>query len=445
MTARERRLDRKLGERRLGRLRRILAASWDSVPEARPALALLRECLERNEAPLRKRLAESPLIGGWSQDILFWAEVRDLAGRRPAGRSSSRSLARLFDRIARTEFLTEMVPSGRLDRRFAGRVRKRAARSLRERMSDLPRILVPFLPRRGGRREMRLFFREIPDEGCPEGRIRLGESPLTLAWRGGRRPSSLRVRRKGRTLFLPAAVRVVAQETIPGTSILLAHRLLSGAAALRVGAPVPRLGARLARALSAVEAAWPEAGREIRRRTWLLVPLVEPGTVSYSHLARPGISYISVFRGSLPDLADDLLHETAHHRLHAWQEVEELLRDPEETRFFSPWRRSMRPLHGILHGTFTFLFRAELFLRLARCAGGRAADRVRLTARRRRWLAAEASRELARCASSLEDLRKAAGWGLLTPAGRRLLGRMARRLGLLQRGSLSAARLSGIL
>jgi HEXXH motif-containing protein len=208
---------------------------------------------------------------------------------------------------------------------------------------------------------------------------------------------------------------------------------------------VSGLSRRLGHALALVEEAWPQAGEEIRRRTWLIVPLVEPGTVSYSLQARPGISYISVYRGSLPDLADDLVHETAHHRLHARQEAEELIRDPEETRRYSPWRRSQRPIHGILHGTFTFLFRAELFLRLAAGGGRERPGRGSLTAGQRSLLAAEARRELSRCRAALSDLSWAGSTGLLTPAGKRLVDRMRRRQGILRRGVLSDRALSSIL
>ena len=427
-------IDARLRKLRERQLRLILGMGWNGIPGARRALGLLRECLSWRLPRSPSRLADSPLLGGWIQDVLFWREVERLAAaQRKAAPSAARG-TRLFEKIAGTEFLTELVPSGRVERGFAGRARRHARGILRQRLADLPRILVPYLPPGEGRGAFSLALRSIPDEGCPRGRIRLGESPLTLSC-PARRADSIRVRRVGRALFLPAFVEISRQETIPGTSILLGHRLLSSARALRVGAPVPGLGARLARALDLVEAAWPRAGREIRRRTWLIVPLVEPGTVSYSHLARPGISYLSVLRGSLVDLADDLLHETAHHRLHARQEVESLIRHPGERRFHSPWRRSMRPLNGILHGTFTFLYRAELFRRLSRGAPRR--GRARLSGAARKKLGTEARRELERCAASLADLREASGAGLLTPAGRALVARMGRRLRTLEKGRLS--------
>ena len=178
----------------------------------------------------------------------------------------------------------------------------------------------------------------------------------------------------------------------------------------------------------------------------MVVPLSERGTVSYSQRARPGISYINVFRGSLLDLTDDLLHETAHHRLHALQEVEPLLRDGGDSVYFSPWRRTFRPLNGILHGAFTFLYRSELFRRILRL-GPRARDAagIVLTPRLRQWLEEEAVRELARCRTSLADLDRAEREGLLTDAGSAVLTKVRHRYRALTARRLSLEALSGIL
>jgi HEXXH motif-containing protein len=108
--------------------------------------------------------------------------------------------------------------------------------------------------------------------------------------------------------------------------------------------------------------------------------------------------------------------------------------DTEEVQAFeSPWRRSRRPLHGLLHGAFTFHFRAELFTRLLRAR----ARRPRLMApflskADVRFLRRERRRELSMIARSLRDLGTAQRAGLLAPAGRRLVAGLRawhRRLG----------------
>jgi HEXXH motif-containing protein len=142
------------------------------------------------------------------------------------------------------------------------------------------------------------------------------------------------------------------------------------------------------------------------------------------------VSFLNVHGKNTLTLADDLLHETAHHLLHGIQEAVDLLRRGPETEevqaFDSPWRGSRRPLHGILHGTYTFLFRAELFTRLAAAharlprALGPLLGPGGLSFVRR-----ERRRELSMIRSALVDLERAAEAGLLTPAGRTLLRAMS--------------------
>ena len=419
-------LQERLRTRRGRQAAALLRSGWGDIRGAGRRLELLRDSLASHGAG-RRCLLDSPLLGGWLQDLHFWRQALDRAAALRRGGSAS-AVQRLFEQMAKTEFLLETVPAGAVDGRFARRVRRRARAVLRHRMEELPRILWPHLPA-GASALLTLRAPENPDEGMPAGRVRLGLTAAVLwdAGSAGRKPIVARWRRG--CLVLPPRVKLVRHETVPGSSILLAHRLVSASRALRVGGRVPGLGARLARGLALLRRAWPRAEEEVRRRTWLIVPLVEPGTVSYSHLARPGISYLNVFRGSLVDLADDLLHETAHHRLHAWQETVRFSSLVEERRYFSPWRRTLRPLNGILHGAYTFLFRAELLLRLSRDAA--------LPPARRRRLRREAAIERRHCAAALADLARARRGGELTRPGRDLVRAMAGRLRRLEAGRLS--------
>ena len=417
-------LEERLRTLRLRQASAILRHGWQDLSGAPRRLNLLRSALQEPAAS-RRCLLDSPLLGGWLQDLLFWRRALDLSAALRDGDSSH--TVDLFEQMAQTEFLGETVPAGALDAGFPRRVRARARQVLLDRLEDLPRILFPHLPARGSARFL-FPTRQNPDEGMPRGRIRLGLTAAVLKSAAGR-PIPARLVR-GCLLFPPWA-KLALHETVPGTSILLAHRLVSGSRSLRVGARVPGLEERLARGLALLGRAWPAAEAEVRRRTWLIVPLVEAGTVSYSHLARPGISYLNVFRGGLVDLADDLLHETAHHRLHAWQETMRFSVPDEEHRYYSPWRRALRPLNGILHGTYTFLFRAELLLRLSR-------SRSLLPAARRRRLRREADREMRQCAVAQEHLARAGREGLLTGAGQALARAMGARLRRLRAGRLSA-------
>src|SRR5439155_6827239 len=90
--------------------------------------------------------------------------------------------------------------------------------------------------------------------------------------------------------------------------------------------------------------------------------------------------------------------------------------------FDSPWRGTRRPLRGLLHGAYTFLFRAELFRRVLRAPRhGSGPPGAGLGASDRAFVRRELRRETRRIASALRDLEAASRSGLLTPAGRRLV------------------------
>jgi HEXXH motif-containing protein len=228
----------------------------------------------------------------------------------------------------------------------------------------------------------------------------------------------------GTSLIVGSGGRIFLRDTIPGSSILLGGALASGRAADRSAAR------RLGRAVAIVDAAWPEAGAEIRERTRLVIPRDEPSLVSYSLPSRPGVSFINLRRKRLIDLADDLLHETAHHRLHAIEAARALVLAPRrpadgaELRYWSPWRRAQRPVRGILHAWYTFAFRAELFSRIVRKSrsGMKTLGPLPLREALVRELAHEARKERRWVAAALGNLRDAAGRGRLTAAGRRLIG-----------------------
>jgi hypothetical protein len=118
--------------------------------------------------------------------------------------------------------------------------------------------------------------------------------------------------------------RPARRQVIPGTAIVLTPAVRSTGRALRVGRELPGLGERLARGLRLVQLAWPEGAREILGRTAIVVPVLERRLVSYSLAARPGVSFINIVGKRTVDLADDLLHETAHHLLHEAQEANRL-------------------------------------------------------------------------------------------------------------------------
>jgi hypothetical protein len=420
----------------------------------------------------RLRLLHGPDLRGFLSEAEIWSDAYLAAAdaRGPASRGRKRPVERLFDRISRTEHLVDLLPGGRIDPGFPSRAARLAGRRLEDALDDLAALLLgarlAFLGGRG-RFEARLTPRESAEQGRPAGRVDLGTfcgpaGSLTLSGtpagsRSGPAPLVARLQdgllalglTGGRVAFLPqaasparhpcsmngaarpgaavrdgaAGIRLVRRRLIPGTPILLAPALRSGPRVLRVGRDLPGLEDRLASALRLVHLVWPAAHEEILRRTAIVVPVREPGLVSYSLAARPGISFINVHSKSTVQLADDVLHETAHHLLHDLEEVAPLLvsgPDTEEVQAFdSPWRGTRRPLHGILHGAYTFLYRAELYARLRH--GLARHPRVvgpLLGPARPGALRRESRRELDMIGRALRDLDAAARSRLVAPAGR---------------------------
>lgn len=98
--------------------------------------------------------------------------------------------------------------------------------------------------------------------------------------------------------------------------------------------------------------------------TKVIIPVDEPGIVSYSMQNLPGFSSINLFERDNIDLIDDLLHENGHHFLNYHLNTDELIIEDDEKIYYSPWRRSLRPIRGIYHATCTFFWAYYLFMSL---------------------------------------------------------------------------------
>jgi HEXXH motif-containing protein len=168
---------------------------------------------------------------------------------------------------------------------------------------------------------------------------------------------------------------------------------------------------RFAHALGVIRAAWPGGAQNLALLTTRVIPLQARGVVSFSYRHRPGLSFINCFDRDQFDLIDDLVHENSHHQLNLYLRKATLIQgDRNQEIFYSPWRRSLRPLRGILHATFTFTMGALLFERLSSNAHGLSKAEV-LRAR------ARCLEEIASVQYSFKDLDWAAKCGWLTAAG----------------------------
>ncbi len=100
--------------------------------------------------------------------------------------------------------------------------------------------------------------------------------------------------------------------------------------------------------------------------TELIVPIKQAELVSYSHQDLPGYSMINLYHRDFVDLMDDLLHENGHHHLNYYLNLGKLIDEPIDHIYYSPWRRTLRPLRGVYHAYFTFFWAFKLFADLSR-------------------------------------------------------------------------------
>ena len=116
-------------------------------------------------------------------------------------------------------------------------------------------------------------------------------------------------------------------------------------------ATAPRQVGRIARA--GKPSAWP--GRKpivLELLTSCIVPAQGSRVVSFSYRHRPGLSFVNCFHRDNLDLIDDLIHENSHHHLICYYESTLYRDDHNQQIFYSPWRRSLRPVRGILHDVY---------------------------------------------------------------------------------------------
>jgi hypothetical protein len=96
-----------------------------------------------------------------------------------------------------------------------------------------------------------------------------------------------------------------------------------------------------------------------------IVPIKQKEFVSYSLQSLPGHSFINLYHRDRLDLLDDLLHENGHHHLNHFLILKEPLREDPDQIYYSPWRRTLRPVRGIYHAHLTFFFALKLYHDLA--------------------------------------------------------------------------------
>ncbi len=173
---------------------------------------------------IRDRALRGPDLRGFLSEVETWLTIRRVAseivaiGPRPRrGARRRQALARLFDRLARTGHLATLVPGGRIDAGLPERCLAFARRRLDDAVADLSAFLLGLRLAYtvAGTIEVRLRFREDPEQGRPAGRIDLG----SFAGPAGQTDPQVKflTRGQGYNLSLTATDAVlVLQKALPG-------------------------------------------------------------------------------------------------------------------------------------------------------------------------------------------------------------------------------------
>lgn len=123
---------------------------------------------------------------------------------------------------------------------------------------------------------------------------------------------------------------------------------------------------RIETALKIIRKHSPSSWDRFSAFTETIVPIKQEEFVSYSHQELPGFSMINLYHRDFVDLMDDLLHENGHHHLNYYLNLGKLIDEPVDNIYYSPWRRTLRPLRGIYHAYFTFFWAFKLFADLSK-------------------------------------------------------------------------------
>ncbi len=182
---------------------------------------------------------------------------------------------------------------------------------------------------------------------------------------------------------------------------------------------------RITQALDLVKTYSPDSYVLFQRFTKRIVPIKQKEFVSYSLQSLPGHSFINLYDRDDLDLMDDLLHENGHHHLNHYLILESPLREDPDQIYYSPWRRSLRPVRGIYHAHLTFFFALKLYHDLCLALIEERLDWPRpLTAKEKEKIFFRYAEEWIMLEYTALDLKRAIEFGQVLPAGVKLLKEM---------------------
>jgi HEXXH motif-containing protein len=131
----------------------------------------------------------------------------------------------------------------------------------------------------------------------------------------------------------------------------------------------------LEEAVTLIRTALPAALDEMQETAQYLSP-IRPRQIgtselpSFSSPAQPGVIFVGIQQGDgtwtdARHLAESCVHEHLHNRLYILDEAIPLtIRSPEPRSYFSPWKRTMRGIDGMLHAIYVFSHLAWFWRRI---------------------------------------------------------------------------------
>lgn len=408
-------------------------------------------------------------VVGWIEalnDLVYFVDLEDQWEREPDRASFAEQLhAECEEKFYENSYLDELFPAGKPDARGLRRRLTTLCERLAREITQESLLLVPGLPSAWCRMtartmwEVRGSLAQDVERGEQAGTLAVGTvgdwyeapAPVQKALKSADYRVTFAINRRG--MALRVGRMLISVQTVVGNHptwngalhrATVAARTTAGPLSVgpslvygrqrqpRTVVPTqPALVERIQRAWDTIREAWPEGHEVLALLTSRIIPLKAKGVVSFSYRHRPGLSFINCFERDNLDLIDDLIHENSHHHLNLLLRKQVLYRgDRNREIFYSPWRRSLRPIRGILHAAFTFTMGAMLFERLSSWGAGKQGlvrwTRAGLTRRdllRARFRCLEEVESVRYSIQDLEYADRHLGW--LTGSGRRLVGQLA--------------------
>jgi hypothetical protein len=120
-------------------------------------------------------------------------------------------------------------------------------------------------------------------------------------------------------------------------------------------------------ALSIIEAADPALWDRLRGESIWYVPISSPDPTVHASFSSPqltGVVFLS-YSDNPFTLAEAIVHEYGHSELNSFDQISPITTGNSKQLYYSPWRRDLRPLLGLMHALYVFILVAEFYERLS--------------------------------------------------------------------------------